>query len=265
MTLFEAIILGIIQGLTEFLPVSSSGHIELGTYILNVESADNLMFSILVHAATALSTIVVFRKDILEIIQDLFKFQWNSGTQYAAKILLSMIPIGVIGVLYDEEISAFFGGRIVLVGCMLLVTASILTFSHFAPKKEGSVSFPKALLIGIAQTIAILPGLSRSGFTISVALLTGVEREKAARFSFLMVLIPILGGGFLKLLEYMDNPALAEGISATALTGGFLAAFVAGLLACIWMINIVKKGKLIYFAIYCAIVGVIAIISGMYL
>lgn len=263
MTLFEAIILGIVQGLTEFLPVSSSGHIELGTYILDIESADNLLFSIIVHAATALSTIVVFRKDILEIIQDLLKFQWNEGTQFASKILLSMIPIGVVGVLFEEEISAFFGGKILLVGVMLLFTAALLSFSHFAPKKEGIVTFPKALLIGIAQTIAILPGLSRSGTTISVALLLGVDRARAARFSFLMVLVPILGGGFLKLLEFLENPAIAEGISGTALVFGFLAAFIAGLLACIWMINIVKKGKLIYFAIYCAIVGFIAIFAGI--
>jgi undecaprenyl-diphosphatase len=263
MTLFEAIVLGIVQGLTEFLPVSSSGHIELGTYMLGIESADNLLFTIIVHAATALSTIVVFRKDIWEIITDLLKFQWNEGTQFAAKIILSMIPIGVVGVLFEEEISAFFGGKILLVGVMLLVTATLLSFSHFAPKKDGVVTFPKALLIGIAQTIAILPGLSRSGTTISVALLLGVDRARAARFSFLMVLIPILGGGFLKLLEYLENPSIAEGISGGALVFGFLAAFVSGLAACIWMINIVKKGKLIYFAIYCAIVGIIAIASGI--
>lgn len=263
MTLFEAIILGIVQGLTEFLPVSSSGHIELGIYILGIQSSDNLLFSVVVHAATALSTIVVFRKDIIEILQDLLKFQWNVGTQFAFKILLSMIPIGVIGLLYDEEISAFFGGKVLLIGCMLLITATLLTFSHFAPKKNGSVTFPKALLIGIAQTIAILPGLSRSGSTISVALLAGVEREKAARFSFLMVLIPILGGGFLKFLDYIKNPSVADGIGGGALVAGFIAAFIAGLLACVWMINIVKKGKLIYFAIYCAIVGVIAILWGI--
>lgn len=263
MTLFEAIILGIVQGLTEFLPVSSSGHIELGTYILGVESKDNLLFSILVHAATALSTIVVFRKDIWEIITDLFKFQWNEGTQFALKILLSIIPIGVVGVLFEDQIAEFFGGKILLVGIMLLITAALLSFSHFAPKKDGIVTFPKALLIGIAQTIAILPGLSRSGTTISVALLLGVDRARAARFSFLMVLIPIIGGGFLKLLDYLENPAIADGISGSALTLGFLAAFVSGLAACLWMINIVKKGKLIYFAIYCAIVGLIAIISGM--
>jgi|SRR5690554_1884951 len=265
MTLFEAIILGIIQGLTEFLPVSSSGHIELGAYLFGIESSENLLFTIIVHAATALSTIVVFRKDILEIFQDLLKFKWNEGTQFAAKILLSMIPIGIVGLLFEEEISAFFGGKIILVGFMLLVTALLLGFTHLAPKKEGIVTFPKAILIGIAQTIAILPGLSRSGTTISVAILAGVSKEKAARFSFLMVLLPILGGSFLQLLEFLENPSIGEGISSSALMAGFVSAFVAGLAACVWMINIVKKGKLIYFAIYCAIVGVLAILGGIYL
>jgi len=265
MTLFEAIILGIVQGLTEFLPVSSSGHIELGAYLFGIESAENLLFTIIVHAATALSTIVVFRKDILEVFRDLFEFKWNEGTQFALKILLSMIPIGIVGILYEDEISAFFGGNIMFVGVMLLVTALLLTFSHYAPKKEGVVTFPKALLIGVAQTIAIFPGLSRSGTTISIALLAGVSKERAARFSFLMVLIPILGGSFLQLLEYMEDPSIGDGISGVSLIGGFLAAFVAGLVACVWMINIVKRGKLIYFAIYCAIVGVLAILGGIYL
>jgi undecaprenyl-diphosphatase len=265
MTLFEAIILGIVQGLTEFLPVSSSGHIELGTYLFGIQAADNLLFSVVVHAATALSTIVVFRKDILEVFQDLLKFKWNGGTEFAFKIIVSMVPIGIVGLLFEEEISSFFGGRILFVGFMLLVTASLLAFSHYAPKREGIVTFPKALLIGLAQTIAILPGISRSGATISTALLLGVDREKAARFSFLMVLVPILGGSLLKLIDYIVEPTIAEGISGGSLVGGFVAAFLAGLVACVWMINIVKKGKLIYFAVYCAIVGSIAIMAGFYL
>lgn len=265
MTLFEAIILGILQGLTEFLPVSSSGHIELGSYLLGLENPDNLLFTIMVHAATALSTIVVFRKDILQIIRELLEFKWNEGTQFAFKIFLSMIPIAIVGLFFEEDIAALFGGNILFVGYMLLLTALLLTFTHFAPKKDGIVTFPKAILIGVAQTIAILPGLSRSGTTISIALLAGVEREKAARFSFLMVLIPILGGSFLQLLEYIEDPSVAGGISGAALFAGFLAAFFAGLMACVWMINIVKKGKLIYFAVYCAIVGALAIFGGLYL
>ncbi|GGF26836.1 undecaprenyl-diphosphate phosphatase [Echinicola rosea] len=263
MTIIEAIILGIIQGLTEFLPVSSSGHIELGSFLLNVQAADNLLFTVVVHAATALSTIVVFRKDLANIIKDVFKFQWNDGTQFTAKILLSMIPIGIVGVLFEEQIEMLFGGKIVFVGAMLLVTAALLAFSHFAAKREGNVTFPKALVIGIAQTIAIMPGISRSGSTIATALLIGVEKERATRFSFLMVLLPILGASGIKLIKYLEDPSLAEGISMTVLSAGFIAAFIAGLAACIWMINIVKRGKLIYFAVYCAIVGLIAVIGGL--
>lgn len=265
MTLFEAIILGIVQGLTEFLPVSSSGHIELGTYLFGIHAADNLLFSIIVHAATALSTLVVFRRDIMKILRDLLKWEWNGGTDFTFKILLSMIPVALVGVFFEEEISSFFGGKILFVGFMLLLTAMLLTFSHYAPKKEGVVTFPRAFIIGLAQTIAILPGISRSGATISTALLLGVGRESAAKFSFLMVLIPILGASFLKLLKFIQEPTIAEGVSGISLTAGFISAFIAGLLACVWMINIVKKGKLIYFAIYCAIVGAIAILGGLYI
>ncbi|MEX2591310.1 MAG: undecaprenyl-diphosphate phosphatase [Anditalea sp.] len=265
MTLFEAIILGIVQGLTEFLPVSSSGHIELGTYLFGIQAADNLLFSVVVHAATALSTIVVFRKDIMLVFQDLLKFKWNGGTEFTFKVIVSMIPIGIVGLLYEEEISSFFGGRILFVGFMLLLTATLLAFSHYAFKRDGIVTFPKAFIIGLAQTIAILPGISRAGATISTALLLGIDRERAARFSFLMVLVPIIGGSLLKLLNFIEDPSIAEGISGASLVAGFVAAFLAGLLACVWMINIVKKGKLIYFAIYCATVGSMAIIAGLYL
>jgi undecaprenyl-diphosphatase len=263
MSLLEAIILGIIQGLTEFLPVSSSGHLELGTYILGIEAADNLLFAVIVHAATALSTIVVFRKDIWVIIQDLFKFQWNEGTQFVAKIFITLIPIGLVGVFFEDYIDEFFGGKIIFVGSMLLVTAALLSISYYAVKKDGNVTFGKAFIIGLAQTIAVLPGISRSGSTIATALILGVEKEKATRFSFLMVLIPILGASFLKTLKYFKDPSIAEGISAIALGAGFVAAFIAGLFACLWMIEIVKRGKLIYFAIYCAIVGMIAIAAGI--
>ena len=265
MTLFEAFILGIVQGLTEFLPVSSSGHIELGTYLFGIKAADNLLFSVVVHAATALSTIVVFRKDILFIFQDIFKFKWNGGTEFTFKIIVSMIPVGIVGLLYEEEVSSFFGGRILFVGFMLLITATLLTFSHYSFKREGTVTFPKALIIGLAQAVAILPGISRSGATISTALLLGIDRESAARFSFLMVLVPIIGASLLKLLNFMEDPSIAEGVSGGSLVAGFIAAFITGLLACVWMINIVKKGKLIYFAIYCAVVGCIAIMAGLYL
>ncbi|MDF9798444.1 undecaprenyl-diphosphatase [Catalinimonas alkaloidigena] len=263
MSIIEAIILGVVQGLTEFLPVSSSGHIELGTVLLGVQSKDNLLFSVVVHSATALSTIVVFRKDIARLIIGLFKFQWNDELKYISKLLLSMVPVGLIGVFYKDQIEAFFGGDVLLVGFMLLLTATLLAMTYYARKQGGNVTYPKAFIIGMAQAIAILPGISRSGATIATSLLIGVEKEKAARFSFLMVLLPIIGASLLEVKDFIEEPALASGISGTALLLGFIAAFVSGLLACQWMISIVKKGKLIYFAIYCLIVGIIAIITAL--
>lgn len=266
MSLLEAIIIGIIQGLTEFLPVSSSGHIELAKAVLGVDmKEDNLLFSVIVHGATALSTIVVFRKVIWELIKDLFQFKWNESTKFIAQIALSMIPVGIIGVLFEEQIELFFTGQILLVGAMLLVTATLLFFTMKAPAESGGLNFFKALIIGLAQAISILPGISRSGATISTALLLGVNREMAARFSFLMVLPPILGATALKVKDYLELTATgtASTLGFDVLSAGFLAAFLAGLLACSWMIKIVKSSKLIYFAIYCLIVGLIAIISGI--
>lgn len=259
MTIWEAIVLGIIQGLTEFLPVSSSGHLEIGTAIFGVQSSDNLLFAIVVHAATALSTIVIFRKDILQLLADLFKFQWNDSTKFIFQIALSMVPVGIVGVFFESEVEAFFGGRLVLVGSMLLVTAGLLAFTFFKNDNQGDLSFGKAFLIGIAQAIAILPGISRSGSTISTGLLLGIRKDIVTRFSFLMVLVPILGAAFLKLLDYLKEPELAGQVSFSTLTMGFVAAFISGMAACQWMIRIVRNGKLIYFAIYCLIVGLIAI------
>jgi undecaprenyl-diphosphatase len=262
MNLLEAIILGIIQGLTEFLPVSSSGHLEIGSVLLDVQTTDNLMFSIVVHAATALSTIVVFRKDIAAIIQDVFKFQWNESVDFVLKIIISMIPIGIIGLLFEKQIESFFTGNLLLVGSMLLLTAVLLAFTHLVRDKKGTaVKYWQAIIIGVAQAIAILPGISRSGATIATALLLGVEKSKAARFSFLMVLVPILGATALKLKDYIEQPVIENQTANLVLFSGFIMAFIAGLLACRLMIEIVKKGKLIYFAIYCAIIGSIAIIS----
>jgi undecaprenyl-diphosphatase len=260
MSIIEAIILGIIQGLTEFLPVSSSGHIELGKYFLGVETTDNLLFSIIVHGATALSTIIVFRKDILIIVKDLFAFAWNESTQFSAKILLSMIPVGVIGVLFEDRIEALFGGQITLVASMLLFTGVLLGFTYFAKNTSGDISFGKAIIVGLAQAVAILPGISRSGSTIATGLLLGIDKEKMTRFSFLMVLPPIIGATLLKVKDYLGAPEIASDISATALALGFLSAFVAGIIACTWMVNIVKRGKLIYFAIYCLILGAAVLI-----
>lgn len=263
MTIIESVILGIIQGLTEFLPVSSSGHLEIGSVLLGVKSKDNLLFSIVVHGATALSTILVFRKDIFVIITDLLKFEWNESVEFSLKILISIIPVGIVGVLFEDQIEAFFGGRVMLVGAMLMLTGVLLSFTFFKGKNTGEISYIKALLIGMSQAIAIMPGISRSGATISTALILGVDKEKATRFSFLMVLIPIVGAMLLKVKDVIDEPSLASDISAISLLAGFIAAFLSGLLACNWMIRIVKKGKLIYFAIYCFIVGLIAIVAAL--
>jgi len=262
MSIFEAIILGIVQGLTEFLPVSSSGHIELGTAILNIQSKDNLLFSVVVHCATALSTIVVFRKDIIQIITGVFKLE-KEEINFVGKILLSMVPVGLIGVFFKDEVESFFGGNVMLVGFMLLITALLLAMTYYARKQGGPVTYGKAIIIGIAQALAIMPGISRSGATIATGLLVGVEKEKAARFSFLMVLIPILGASLLEVKDFIEAPEAHAGLSTPALILGFLAAFISGLLACQWMISIVKRGKLIYFAIYCFIIGTIAIITAL--
>lgn len=260
MTLLDGIILGILQGLTEFLPISSSGHIELGSALLKVDTQNNLLFTLVVHAATSLSTIVVFRKDISQLTIDVLQFKKNDASSYIFYLIISAIPVGIIGLLYDKQIESFFSGEILLVGFMLLITGLLLSLTYYSPPKQGKVTWGRALLIGIAQAIAIMPGISRSGATISTALLLGVDKERAARFSFLMVLIPILGGSALKLVEYLGNPLLSQGISVWVLLAGFLAAFIAGLAACQWMLTIVKKGKLIYFAVYCFLIGTITII-----
>ncbi len=259
MGIIEAIILGIIQGLTEFLPVSSSGHLEIGKVLLGVEAKESLTFSIVVHGATVLSTIVVFWSDIKDLFTGVLSFKWNSETQYVAKIAVSMIPVMIVGAFFKDEVESFFDGDIAFVGAMLLVTASLLAFSHFMKKREKDINFGRALIIGISQAFAVLPGISRSGATIATGLLTGVKKDVVAKFSFLMVLIPIIGANLVDLLETnssADNSIVGSG----ALIAGFIAAFVSGWAACTWMINIVKKGKLIYFAYYCFLIGIISII-----
>ena len=262
MTAVDAIILGIVQGLTEFLPISSSGHIELGSALLKVQTNNNLLFSVVVHGATCLSTIVVFRKDLGLLLKDLFRLK-KDAIYYSTNLIISAIPVAIIGLTYDKEIEGFFNGEILLVGFMLLITGLFLAMTYYAPQRSGKVTWGRSLLIGLSQAVAILPGISRSGATISTALLLGVEKEKAAKFSFLMVIMPILGGSALKLFDFFKNPEMAEGISQWVLVIGFLSAFFSGLVACKWMITIVKKGKLIYFAFYCFIVGSIAIIISL--
>jgi len=262
MSIIDAIILGIIQGFTEFLPVSSSGHIELGAVLLHLNVKNNLLFSVVVHAATALSTIVVFRNDIVRIISDVFQFAWNEGTAFAVKVLISIIPVGIVGLLFEKKIEPFFEGNAVLVGFMLIITSLLLSLTGLRIKQKGDVTLLKSIIIGAAQAVALLPGISRSGATIATSLLLGVQRSKAAQFSFLMVLIPIFGAVVLKIKDYVQSPGLYPEISASTLVFGFVTAFVSGLIACRWMLDIVKKGKLIWFAIYCFIVGIIAVMAG---
>jgi undecaprenyl-diphosphatase len=260
MGIFQAIVLGIIQGLTEFLPVSSSGHVEIGSVLFGIQSQDNLLFLTIIHGATSLSTIVVYWKDISQIFRGLLQFKNNEELNFTLKILLSAVPVFILGVFFSKDVEAFFGGRTMFIGFMLLITGLLLTFANYKGNTTGKISYSKAFLIGIAQAIAVIPGISRSGATISTSLLLNVDREKATRFSFLMVLIPILGAMLLNVLDMIENPYLSRGVSGTALVAGFLAAFITGVIACKWMIRIVKKGKLIYFAVYCFILGLLAIL-----
>lgn len=259
MEIIDSIILGIIQGLTEFLPVSSSGHLELGKAILGDDSIpeESLLFTVVLHFATALSTIVIFRKDIFDILKGLLAFKWNEDTQFVAKIALSMLPAVLIGVFFEAELESLFSGNIMLVGCMLIVTALLLFFADKAKNTNKKVSFSNALVIGISQAIAMLPGISRSGATISTSVLLGNDKSKAARFSFLMV-VPLIFGKIAK--DILSGNLTYDAQNFTSLSAGFVAAFVAGLLACTWMIKLVKKSQLKYFSFYCVIVGAIAIV-----
>ncbi|WP_321289656.1 undecaprenyl-diphosphate phosphatase [uncultured Sunxiuqinia sp.] len=260
MDLLQAFLLGIIQGLTEFLPVSSSGHLEIGHALLGVKGDNNLLFAVVVHGATVLSTLVVFRKDILDLFKGLLAFKWNQETKYVSYLLLSAIPVLILGLLFKEKIESLFTGNLVFVGSMLLITACLLGFTYFAKSREKSIGWLDSLVIGIAQAMAVVPGISRSGSTIATGLLLGKKREDMARFSFLMVLIPIIGANFLDLVG--GEMSAADSIGVLPLAVGFIAAFISGLLACKWMIKIVKQGKLIYFAAYCLIIGLIAIFAG---
>lgn len=254
----DAIILGIIQGLTEFLPVSSSGHLELGKAILGDDSVpqESLLFTVVLHFATALSTLVVFRKDVWEIIRGLFQFKRNEETLFSLKILVSMVPAVLVGLFFEEQLEAFFGGNIRFVGFMLLITAVLLYFADKAKDTHKKVSFPNALIIGLSQAVAMLPGISRSGATISTSVLLGVDKSKAARFSFLMV-VPLIFGKMAK--DILGGELSLQGENNLAMAAGFMAAFVSGLIACTWMIRLVRQSKLTYFALYCLVAGALAI------
>lgn len=263
MDVIDSIILGIIQGLTEFLPVSSSGHLEIGKAILGDNSVpkESLMFTVILHFATALSTIVVFRKDILDILKGLLTFKWNDDTKFISKIVVSMLPAVIVGLFFEEQLEQLFGGNILLVGCMLIVTAILLFLADRAKNTNKKVSFKNAFIIGISQAVAIIPGISRSGATISTSVLLGNDKTKAARFSFLMV-VPLIFGKIAK--DIFSGELSFENHNIPDLSIGFFAAFISGLFACTWMMVLVKKSKLSYFAIYCVVVGVIAILFSIF-
>lgn len=262
MDFLEAAVLGVIQGLTEFLPVSSSGHLELGKALFgsNALPQESLTFTVVLHFATALSTLVIFRKEVVQIFKGLFQFQWNEETQFSLKIVLSMIPAAFVGLFFEEQLETFFDGSILIVGFMLLITALLLLLADKAKNTLKNVSFPNSLVIGFAQAIAMLPGISRSGATISTSVLLGVDRTKAARFSFLMV-VPLIFGKVGK--DVLSGGISYQNADFLPLAIGFVTAFVSGLFACKWMIALVKKSQLSYFSIYCAVVGIIAIVVSL--
>lgn len=276
MSWIQALILGIIQGLTEYLPVSSSGHLTIGQYLFGINGENAMDFEIIVHVATVLSTCVILWSEIVWLFKDLFKWKWNDGTKYIVNILISMIPVGIVGVFFKDKIDALFnydqlaaqyGNGLLVVGICLLVTALLLVFSYFAkPRQREHISPFHAFVIGIAQALATLPGLSRSGSTIATGLLLGNKKERLAQFSFLMVIPPILGEALLDAKDLFLPSADAAAAAATAATPtlsliiGFVAAFITGCFACKWMINLVKKGKLVWFALYCGIIGILALV-----
>ena len=261
MSTIEALVLGLLQGFTEYLPVSSSGHLAIGSYLFGIEGEENLAFTVAVHVATVLSTFVILWSEIAWIVKGVFKFEMNDEMKYFFNILVSMIPVGVVGVFFKDTVEEIFGSGLLIVGIMLLVTAALLTFSYYAkPRQREKIGLLDAFVIGLAQAAAVMTGLSRSGSTIATGLLLGNKKEKLAQFSFLMVIPPILGEALLDVLKAVKGEEAFGGIDTMPLVVGFLAAFVSGCLACKWMINIVKKGKLVYFGVYCAIVGIITII-----
>jgi undecaprenyl-diphosphatase len=262
MSWIEALLLGIIQGLTEFLPISSSGHLELGHALLGIKGEGNLTFVVAVHGATVLSTIVVLWDEIIKIIKGASSFKCNESSKYVIKLVISMIPVVIVGLLLEDKIESLFSGNIVFVGTMLLVTSALLAFANYAKDKDKEITYKDSLIIGIAQAFAVLPGISRAGTTISAGLILGNKRSKVAEFSFLMVLVPILGANVKKIIDMSGEVANTDFF---VLGIGFVAAFVAGVLACKLMLRIVRNKSLIGFSVYCAIIGLTAILSGLLL
>jgi undecaprenyl-diphosphatase len=262
MNWIQAIILGLIQGLTEFLPVSSTGHLELFKHLLGIDPEANFYFSIAVHGATVLSTVIVFRKDILNLIKGFFQFNWNEETIYTFKLIVSMFPTMIAGLFMKEIAENYFTGNMTSLGIQFFITAILLLMTFIIKfSRERPIGFADAFVIGIAQAIAILPAVSRSGATIATGMMLGNRKSDLARFSFLMVLVPII---FANIIEMKAGDFSSEGTSAFAIVAGFIAAFVSGYLACRWMINLVRKGNLGWFALYCILVGVISILLGLH-
>lgn len=269
MNWLESLLLGLLQGLTEYLPISSSGHLTIASALFGIDPEQNLTFTVLVHIATVLSTVVILWHEIVWLFKDLFARQsWktysglNDGTKYVINILISMIPVAVVGFFFKDKVEEIFGSGLTIVGIMLLVTAALLTFSYFAkPRQKENISGWHAFWIGCAQAIAVLPGLSRSGSTIATGLLLGNKKESLAQFSFLMVIPPILGEALLDMKDLLGGEAVASGDASTGvLLIGFVAAFLTGCAACKWMISIVRKGKLIWFGVYCAVAGILTLV-----
>ncbi|HHU96179.1 MAG: undecaprenyl-diphosphate phosphatase [Bacteroidota bacterium] len=269
MSIIEAIILGIVQGLTEYLPVSSSGHLTIGSALFGIDAEENLTFAVVVHIATVFSTLTVLWSEVVRLVKGFFKglFSWvmNSEMRYVINIIISMIPIAIVGFFFKEQVETIFSSGLLIVGCMLLLTAFLLSFSYYyRPRVKETIRWSDALIIGISQAIAVIPGLSRSGTTIATGLLLGNKKEQLAQFSFLMVIPPILGEALLDTIVVAQGGDVLGGIPPASLIAGFVAAFVAGAIACRWMINIVKRGKLIYFAIYCAVVGLATVLFTLF-
>jgi undecaprenyl-diphosphatase len=259
MNWLQALILGIVQGLTEFLPVSSSGHLEITKSLFGVDPEASFFFTIAVHGATVLSTLIVFRKEIVSLINGFFKFRKSEEMTYTLKLLFSMIPVMITGLLLKKPIESLFNENLFFIGLMLLATSLILTLAHFVKKRERDITFKDALIIGLAQAVSVIPGISRSGSTIATGLLIGNKKDEIAKFSFLMVLLPVLGANF---LEIVSGDAAKNTVGFGVILIGFIAAFISGYLACKWMITLVRRSKLIWFAIYCALIGSLSIFLG---
>ncbi len=259
MTWFEALVLGLIQGLTEFLPVSSSGHLEIAKSLFGVNPEFSFYFTVAVHGATILSTIVVFWREIIKLMKGTLEFRMNDETSYVLKIIVSMIPVGIAGLLLKDPIERMFTGNMVFVGFMLIITSLLLAGAHFIRKRNRTINYLDAFIIGIAQAFAVIPGISRSGATIAAGLMIGNKKDEMARFSFLMVLIPVIAAN---LLEIFTGEVIAGSSGVGVILIGFFAAFFSGYLACRWMVELVRRSKLIWFSVYCVIIGLLSVVLG---